>query len=245
MPKSHLWAAAFAFFLAFLVERQARGERELIVPFEERGHVVLDQLAGLRLDPTSGFSYAGPAGVAFRSTRSDAFVPGGPATETSTTTMWLAPSADVFVVDHLSVGGRIEIAHTWGAVSPATGSGQRLELPGTTTLTFVPRVGFYVPISDRIGIWPRAGFGWSSVESASFLSTGSAPVKETFRSLLLDVDVSVVYRFGETFFLRAGPEVAVTLGGRRTTEAGGQSAGASGSVLQITGTIGFGANIEL
>ncbi len=242
MPKSHLWAAAFAFFAAFMFAREARGERELIVPFEERGHVVLDQLSGLRLDPTSGFSYAGPAGVAFRSSRSDAFAPGGPATETSTTTMWFAPSADVFVIDHLSVGGRVEVAHTWGAVE---GGGQRLELPGTTTLGFVPRVGFYVPVSDRIGIWPRAGFGWSSVESASFLSTGSAPAKETFRSLLLDVDLSVVYRFGETFFLRAGPEVAVTLGGRRSAEAGGQSAGASGSVLQITGTIGFGANIEL
>lgn len=228
--------------LLFFWSRPAVAERELIVPFHEGGHLVLDQLSGLRVTPTNGFGYAGPVGIGFRSEKSDAIVPGGPTSETSTTSLWLAPSADVFVTDHLSVGGLVEVAHTWGAVE---GSGRRLELPGATSLTFLPRVGFYVPFSDRIGIWPRAGVGWSSVESVSFLSTGSVPVRETFRAMLLDVDLSLVYRFGETFFMRAGPEVGVTLGGRRTTESGGASTGAGASVLQISGVVGFGMNLEL
>src|SRR5688572_28771602 len=86
----------------------ARAERELIVPFHEGGHVVLDQLTGLRVSTATGSSYAGAAGIAFRADRADALVPGGPAAETSTTTVWLAPSADVFVTDHLSLGGLIE-----------------------------------------------------------------------------------------------------------------------------------------
>ncbi|HVJ92331.1 MAG TPA: hypothetical protein VM580_21170, partial [Labilithrix sp.] len=131
----------------------------------------------------------------------------------TTTSLWLAPSADIFVTEHLSVGGLIEISHTWGA---AEGGGKRLELPSTTSMTFLPRVGFYVPFNDRIGLWPRAGFGYASVESVSFLSTGSAPTRETFSAMILDVDLSLVYRFGETFFLRTGPELGVTLGGRRT-----------------------------
>lgn len=241
-PRLVLVALAVFALLVFW-SRPAFAERELIVPFHEGGHVVLDQLSGLRVTPTNGFGYAGPVGIAFRSEKSDAIVPGGPASETSTTSLWLAPSADVFVTDHLSVGGLVEIAHTWGAVE---GGGQRLELPGATSLTFLPRVGFYVPFSDRIGIWPRAGVGWSSVESASFLSTGSVPVRETFRAMILDVDLSLVYRFGETFFMRAGPEVGVTLGGRRTTESGGgSSTGAGASVLQISGVVGFGMNLEL
>jgi len=240
--RSSLLAAVFAAALVFFWSRPARAERELIVPFHEGGHLVLDQLSGLRVDPTNGFAYAGPVGIAFRSEKADAIQPGGPASETSTTSVWLAPSADVFVTDHLSVGGLVEIGHTWGAVE---GGGQRLELPGATSLTFLPRVGFYVPFTDRIGLWPRAGVGWSSVESVSFVSTGGVPARETFRAMILDVDLALVYRFGETFFMRAGPEVGVTLGGRRTTESAGTSTGAGGSVLQISGVVGFGMNLEL
>src|SRR5690349_2847602 len=104
-------AALFVFW-----GRSAFAERELIVPFHEGGHLVLDQLSGLRVSPTNGFGYAGPVGIAFRSEKTDAITPGGPASEASTTSLWLAPSADVFVTDHLSVGGLIEVAHTWGAV---------------------------------------------------------------------------------------------------------------------------------
>jgi hypothetical protein len=242
-PRFVVFVLALFVTLAFsLWTRTARAERELIVPFHEGGHLVLDQLSGLRINPSNGFAYAGPAGISFRSSKSDSIVPGGPASETSTTSLWFAPSADVFVTDHLSVGGLIEIGHTWGAIE---GGGQRLELPGATSMTFLPRVGFYVPFGDRLGLWPRAGFGWSSVETASFESTGGAAKTETFRALLLDVDLSLVYRFGETFFMRAGPEVGVTLGGRRTTESAGTSTGAGASVLQISGVFGFGMNLEL
>jgi hypothetical protein len=228
--------------MSLLTPRTARAERELIVPFHEGGHIVLDQLSGMRINPANGFSYAGAAGIALRSTRSDSVVPGGPASETSTTTLWLAPSADVFVTDHLSVGGLVEVAHTWGAVE---GTGRRLELPGATSMTFLPRVGFYVPFGDRLGLWPRAGVGWTSTESASFTSTGGAVTRETLRAMVLDVDLSLVYRFGETFFMKAGPEIGVTLNGRHTTESMGTSTGAGASMLQISGVFGFGMNIEL
>lgn len=226
----------------FVHSPRARAERELIVPFHEGGHLVLDQLSGLRVSPTNGTSYAGPLGIAFRSDKSDALTPGGPSSETSTTSLWLAPSADVFVTDHLSLGGLVEVAHTWGAVEAG---GQRLELPGTTSMTLLPRVGFYVPLTDRIGAWPRAGVGWSSVQSTSFLSTGSVPTRETLQAMLVDLDVSLVYRFGETFFMRAGPEVSTTLGGRREIETDGTSGGHGASRLHVSGVVGFGVNLEL
>lgn len=239
--RSRFAAILVAIVLLFLSKRAA-AERELIVPFHESGHLVLDQLSGLRLSTTNGFAYAGPAGIAFRSSKAEAFAPGGPASETKTTSIWFAPSADVFVTDHLSVGGLVEVAHTFGSVQSGD---QRVELPGTTSLTFLPRVGFFVPFGDRFGIWPRAGVGWSSTETASFVSTGSAPVRETFRSMILDLDLAFLYRFSETFFMRAGPEIGLTLGGRVEQESGGQSMGAGANVLQISGVVGFGMNLEL
>lgn len=233
---------AVALSLHFLHTSPARAERELIVPFHEDGHLVLDQLSGLRIAPSSGTSYAGPAGIAFRSERTDSLTPGGAASETSTTSLWLAPSADVFITDHLSIGGLVEVTHTWGAVE---GGGQRVELPGATSMTFLPRVGFYVSFTDRLGLWPRAGIGWSSAESVSFLSSGSVPSRETFRAMILDLDLSLVYRFAETFFMRAGAEIGVTLGGRRTFEVDGTRSGAGASVLQLSGVVGLGMNLEL
>src|SRR5262249_47500887 len=124
-------------------------------------------------------------------------------------------------------------------------NGQRLELPGTTSMTFLPRVGFYAPFSDRIGFWGRVGVGYTSVESASFDSTGSIPITQTFHSMILDVDATITYRFTETFFMKAGPEIGVTFGGRNEISSNGQSAGAGASVLQLGGALGFGMNIEL
>jgi hypothetical protein len=234
--------AAVALLALLFGSTEARAERELIVPFHESGHLVLDQLSGLRLSSASGASYAGPAGVAIRSAKLDALTPGTGARETNTTELWLAPSADVFVTEHLSLGGRIEIDHMWGAVED---DGQRLELPGTTSMTFLGRVGFYAAFTDRIGLWPRAGIGYGSSDSIRFVSTGSAPVRETFRTMLLEVDLSFVYRFSETFFMRVGPEIGVSLGGRRTVDDGATSSGAEAATVQISGVTGFGMNVEL
>ena len=206
--------------------KEARAERDLIVPFHEGGHVVLDQLAGLRLS-TSGFTYAAPVGIAVRSTK-----------DTSTTDIWFSPSADFFVTDHLSVGGLVSIDHGWGKIGD-------VDLPGTTSMTFLPRLGFYVPFGDRIGLWLRAGVGYASTQQASFLTAGGAPTTTTFRSMVLDIDASVVYRFNETFFMKGGPEVGLTLGGREESSTAGISAGRDEQVLQIGGALGFGMNIEL
>jgi hypothetical protein len=234
----------FLLIVAVLVlwPARARAERELIVPFHDPGHLVLDQLSGLRLSADDGMSYAGPAGFAVRTTKVDALAPGAPASETSTTELWLAPSADVFVTEHLSLGGRIELAHRWGSVDDAGG---RIELPSATAMTFLGRVGFYAAFTDRIGLWPRAGIGYASAESSRFASTGSAPIKETERSMLLEVDLSLVYRFDETFFLRAGPEVGVTLGGRLAVEESGLERGGGSSTLQVSALTAFGMNLEL
>ena len=226
----------------FFWAKPAKAERELIVPFHEGGHVVIDQLAGLRLSATNGFSYAGPLGVAFQSTKLDALAPGAAATEIKTTTLWLAPSADVFVTDHLSVGGLVEVAHSFGSVRSGE---ENAQLPGTTSMTFLPRIGFYANFGDRLGLWPRAGVGYSRVESARFVSTGSPAVRESFRAMVLDLDLALVYRFNETFFMRGGPELGITLGGQRSEESGGITSGAGASMLQVSGVVGFGMNLEL
>ena len=222
--------------LVFLFSiEEAHAERDLIVPFHEGGHVVFDQLAGLRLS-TSGFSYAAPIGIAMRS---DGAV--------SETHVWFAPAGDIFVTDHLSVGALVEIDHAWGKVEGTGTNGEKtsVDVPGTTSMTFLPRLGFYAPFSDRIGLWLRAGVGYTSTQSVSFASSGSAPTTTTFRAMLLDLDATVVYRFNETFFMKGGPELGITFGGREESSTAGVSTGDGRQVLQVGGALGFGMNIEL
>lgn len=236
-----LLAASAAFAAVAAVAAPARAERDLIVPFEEGGRLVFDQLSGVRLGAASGVSYAGPLGVSFHDAKADAYAPGGAADRTKTTTLWVAPSADVFVTDHVSVGGLVEVSHTFGKTTVA---GQDVELPGTTSMSFVPRVGFYVPIGQRFGVWPRLGLGYARTEAAAFVAQGGAPVRETTQAMLLEADLAVTYRFDETFFLRAGPSVSLTLGGRREAETGAVTLASDASALSFGGVVGFGVNLD-
>lgn len=229
----------------FFAARPARAaDRELIVPFHEGGHLVLDQLSGMRLSTGTGVSYAGPIGFAYRTEKMAGLH------ELETTTYWVAPSADVFVLDHFSVGGLVEIAHT---TSAAKLGAQSFDIPGRTSMAFIPRIGFYAAFSDRLGLWPRIGVGWTSREEVSFgtspagggTSLGTGASTETFRSMVLDLDLSLVYRFNETFFIRMGPQVGVTFGGRHTLDSPTGSLSADGSVVQFGGLTQLGVNLEL
>lgn len=231
----------------FATARDAYAERDLIVPFHEGGHLVFDQVAGVRLGAADGVSYAGPIGVAFSSSRDEALTPGASSREAKTTTLWLAPSADVFVTDHLSVGGHVSVSHAWGRVKGE--GGLEVALPGTTSVAVVPRVGFYVPVGDRFGVWPRLGFGFARTEAAAFAAQGGGlgAVVEITKAMVLEGDLAAVYRFDETFFLRAGPSVSVTLGGQREQTSAGGAGGASAadaSAVAFGGVVGFGVTLD-
>jgi len=71
----------------------------------------------------------------------------------STTTVMLAPAADVFVAQNFSVGGQMLLS--W----------QRSGSRDMTGLGIGPRVGYDVPIADKFSFWPKGGvvyMGWNA-----------------------------------------------------------------------------------
>jgi len=54
-------------------------------------------------------------------------------------------------------------------------------------------------------------------------------------------DISVVYRFSESFFMKGGAELALTLGGRSPQEG---DSGEAASAMALAATLGFGMLIE-
>jgi hypothetical protein len=70
---------------------------------------------------------------------------------------------DVFVIDHLSIGGSLGWASSsYDNDPPGGGAPFGNEADGYSAFTIQPRVGYAYMFSDVFGIWPRGGIGYHS-----------------------------------------------------------------------------------
>jgi hypothetical protein len=150
---------------------------DLVTPTGGKGQFVFDQISGFRASaapsPNGAFSYSGMVGFAFSKFSYDNFDGGGGNVSYTYTSFWLAPSLDWFPIDHLSIGGMVEISTTSAsrADKPTANAATRtVDLPTTTNFTLLPRIGYMIPIggeTGRFAIWPRVGAGYASRQFAS------------------------------------------------------------------------------
>ena len=192
---------------------------ELLTPTGGKGQLVLEQVAGFRAGgaagpDSSGLSYAGFLGFNYSKYSQDDNTGGG-YTAYRYTSFWIAPSADFFVIDHLSIGGLIEVSTTSSVrdrKDNANAGVSSTDQPTTTNFTILPRVGWMFGIGDRFGIWPRVGAGFASRQTAIDPNT-----KTTFSGFILDADVSFILRVNETFFVNLTPEFSFLPGSASVT----------------------------
>jgi hypothetical protein len=236
------------FVLLLLIPKEAFAQqRELLNPMGSKYTLVIDQLSGFRASAFQGegLSYAGPIGIMHQSYTAHRYNNTGDDV-VRTTTVWLAPSADIFLFDFpLSIGGLIEIASTSGSIDVqrnGTNITDTFDLPTTTSITFLPRVGYLFGINDRFGIWPRAGLGYASRQT-----TPAEPnaTKETTGGFVMDFDVGFLWRPVEPVFFRLGPEAAFTLGANHSATTGGTTTSASASFFQLGILGGVGVMLSL
>lgn len=193
---------------------------DLLTPTGGKGQLVLEQVAGFRAGGApggSGISFAGFLGFNYGRYSQDHTNGQGGYTATNYTSFWIAPSADFFVIDHLSLGGLLELSTTSSSVDDkqtATAPVQNISLPTTTNFTILPRVGWMFGIGDRFGIWPRVGAGYASRQTASGQNPND---KTTFSGFVLDADVSFILRVNETFFVNLTPEFSFLPGSASVT----------------------------
>jgi outer membrane protein with beta-barrel domain len=123
------------------------------------------------------------------------------------TSIVLDPAADYFIVDHVSVGGFVEIEH------------DSTDNTSATTIGVGPRVGYDYPLTDQFSVWPRAGFALAS-RSTSITTTATvggqtSSVTESGSSAYFTFIVSApfLYHPAEHFFLGIGPYLSADLSG--------------------------------
>ncbi|MEO7109912.1 MAG: hypothetical protein ABI183_05700 [Polyangiaceae bacterium] len=232
--------AAGAFFFA----PHANAQSTLLSPTGGKGQLVFDNITGLRGDVSDGVSYAGDVGFSIQSLAVNETLPGGvTATETiHATTFWLAPQADYFVINHLSIGGLVEIASTSRSASvPVNGAvTQTQDLGSTTDITLLPRLGWMFALGDRFGIWPRAGIGYASRHG----DIGGAG-NSTFSGVVLNATCPFLYRINETFFVELSPDLTFIPGSVSQTNNANQTQSVSGTYFDFAATGGLGIMLDL
>ena len=162
-------------------------------------------------------------------------------TTLSSTTFFVAPSADYFVIDGLSLGALLEFSTTSSKAQVTPGA--EITRPTTTSLAAIPRIGWLFAIGDRFAIWPRGGIGYVSRER--LVGVLGSEATERFGSFVLDANVGLLYRFTEAFFVLMGPGLTMSLGGSRSITSGSTTVSADSSVVQFSVLGGFGAMVDL
>ncbi len=221
---------------------------DLSVPLGAKHQLVLGELAGMRLSP-NGTSFQGPLGFRTGSVTVDQF--GANANEASLTTsytsVWFAPSADFFVIDHLSVGGLFEISSTSSSTEVAEGNAARkVNLPTTTDFSALARVGYMIPIGEKFGIWPRGGLGFRSQQVAQTnVQNDDTAAKETTKGVYFGLDVNALWRPVNNVYFVLAPELLLLPGGSFVRSQGNSESSVDASAVQFSLRTGVGVLLDL
>jgi len=124
----------------------------------------------------------------------------------SSTVMVLRPALDVFVLDSLSVGGFVGVEY---ASAPGGSS---------TSISIGPRLGYNALLSDRLSIWPKAGFAIARTSQTDEGATLPSDIivaddDETHTNVQLNLFVPLMFHPVEHFFLGLGPALDQDLTG--------------------------------
>jgi hypothetical protein len=130
------------------------------------------------------------------------------------TTIQLAPAADYFVIDNLSVGGFISLDYSKSGSSDGTRFG------------IGPRVGYNFGLSDTFSIWPKAGLAFAHSSVSTTVDLDSSTSRETSTSsnaIALNLFVPLMVHPVRHFFAGFGPFLDTDLSGsHRVTVIGGK-----------------------
>ncbi|NNC06061.1 outer membrane beta-barrel protein [Corallococcus exiguus] len=131
-------------------------------------------------------------------------------------TVRLEPSADYFLQQNLSVGASALVAFGFGDYT-------------VVGLGVLGRVGYHLPLAERVSLWPKVGFG---------IQFGHVPDNSDV-SFVLDFNAPVLFHLTPNFFIGAGPQVRALISNKGFS-VGAEQGNFSGNdvTLGITTTVG-------
>jgi hypothetical protein len=116
----------------------------------------------------------------------------------STTTLILRPAVDWFFADSISLGGFVGVEY----VSAPGGS--------SSVISIGPRIGYNLPVSERLSIWPKLGFSLANTDVEADEVDGD---DGSNTSVQLNLFAPVMFHPVPHFFLGLGPAFDQDLSG--------------------------------
>jgi len=119
--------------------------------------------------------------------------------ESSYTGGGISPSVDYFILDHLSVGTGVSLAHSESSSFGIQSS--------VTTMALAPRIGYEVPLGKQFSLWPTVGLFHTRVlatDSPYYDNTGQWTLSGYVRAPL-------IAHVAKHFFIGGGPAFGVGL----------------------------------
>ena len=99
-------------------------------------------------------------------------------------------------------------------VSPSGGgSSKTSDTPKVTYWGLAPRVGYVIPLGDKVYLWPRAGVEYYNVTSSDVNGSGSGSVQQ----FAIDVEAMLVISPWNHFGFTIGPTVDIPITGEQTS----------------------------
>jgi len=117
----------------------------------------------------------------------------------SSWTFLLAPAADYFVIQGLSVGGQISYAH---AHSGGTTTGTTTSSSSDTdTFGIGPRIGYNIPIGDLLSFWPKLALIFTDVAGSGY----------SYNTFDVQLYAPLLLHLAPHFFVGLGPQIQTDL----------------------------------
>ena len=117
----------------------------------------------------------------------------------STTSLILRPAVDWFFTDSISLGGFVGVEYN----SAPGGS--------STVISLGPRLGYNLPLSERLSLWPKLGFSLASTSFDDDAVVGDEDESNT--SVQLNLFAPLMFHPVQHFFLGLGPALDQDLSG--------------------------------
>lgn len=143
---------------------------------------------------------------------------------------------DINIIDRLTLGLGFAFAFGFGGsvkveqvIGPNATRTTKTDAPTATMFGIAPRVGYILPLSEHLALWPRGGFAFYSVSLKNDNVDNNNNVittqKVTDTIFSIDLDPQLVIIPTEHFFFTVGPMLNIPLTGGRTytTTTGGRS----------------------
>jgi hypothetical protein len=235
--------------LAALLAAPAARAEEPPALFGARGQVALDDIVGLSGGGsrygypltlplalgTVSYGFSGVLGYSRNATGPSPTNLDG--SQGTASTVWMAPSFDVFVRDRLSIGGAVSASYGWGERTTIVSPLQTQHMEGRGyAYAIVPRIGYAIPFGPSFALWPRLGLGLTGGSTNYASNMAGGDFRSESHTFIADIELGLVARVHRYIYVRASPDLMLRLGRSQSTVSSGQE----NTIVSVGATAGLG-----